>query len=192
MIAWLKGTIVHIEGNEIVLNCNSVGYRVLVGNNLFQLLQLKIGDERELVIYTSVKEDELKLFGFESFFSRRVFTILLTVNVVGPKAAVNIVDQISAAHIIMSIQQNNFETFLSVSGIGKKTAQRIVLDLQGKLKNIEFDKAYHEQMQEVPHDSNDQPLKTEPAPHESSPDHSDSTPQSSSPDSDSETVPHTD
>ena len=151
----------HIEGSEIILNCNNIGYRVLIGTNFFHSLQLKIGDEKELVVYTSVKEDELKLFGFESFFARRVFTILLTVNGVGPKAAVNIVDQIPAPQIIMSIQKNDFEPFLSVSGIGKKTAQRIILDLQGKLKNIELDTAYTEHLQEIP-DRFDRPnLKTD-------------------------------
>ncbi len=149
MIAWLKGTIVHIEGNEIVLNCNNVGYRILLGGNLHQSLQLKIDDEKEFVVYTSVKEDELRLFGFSSFLARRVFTILLTVNGVGPKAAMNIVDQVSTEQIVLSIRQNNYEPFLRVSGIGKKTAQRIVLDLQGKIKNIELDSVYSQNIKDI-------------------------------------------
>ena len=134
MIAWLKGTVVHIGESEIVLNCNNVGYCVQTGSNLPHLLRLKIGEERELAVYTFVKEGELRLFGFESFPARRMFSVLLTVNGVGPKAAMNIVDQISPGEIVASIRQNSFEPFLRVSGIGKKTAQRIVLDLQGKMQ----------------------------------------------------------
>ena len=148
MIAWLKGVVVHIEGNEIVLNCGNVGYQVLVGSNLFRLFDLKVGEERELVVYTLVKEDELRLFGFASFFSRRMFSALLTVNGVGPKAAMNIVDQIPSDQIVSSIRQNHFEPFLSISGIGKKTAQRIVLDLQGKLENWELEGTHGEHAQE--------------------------------------------
>ena len=139
MIAWLKGTVVHTEENEIVLNCGNVGYRVLVGSGLFRRLGVKVGEERELAVYTSVKEDELRLFGFESFLSRRMFSTLLAVSGVGPKVALNVVDQIPPERIVLSIRQNDFTPFLSVSGIGKKTAQRIVLDLQGRLEDWELD-----------------------------------------------------
>ncbi len=135
----------HIEGCELVLNCGNVGYRVAVGSNLLQLLRLKVGDEKELAVYTAVKEDELRLFGFESFVARQIFTVLLTVNGIGPKAAMNIVDQILPHQIVSAIQQNNYDPFLSVSGIGKKTAQRIVVDLQGKMKDIALGQGYQDQ-----------------------------------------------
>ncbi len=138
MIAWLSGSIIHIEENEIVLNCNNVGYRVLIGSNLGQRLELKEGKEIELVTYTIVKEDTLSLIGFDSFSARKIFTILLSVNGVGPKAAMNIMDQIPPDQVILAIKQNNHIPFLQVSGIGKKTAQRIVLDLQGKINKLDI------------------------------------------------------
>jgi len=135
MIAWLKGEIVEIDDTEVILNTNGVGYRVIMGKNIQQVMGLEKGIEKEIVIYTSVKEDEIRLFGFDSFFSRKVFVLLLSVNGVGPKVALNIVDQLNSTEIIVAIKNNDHLPFLNVSGVGKKTAQRIVLDLQNKVKN---------------------------------------------------------
>ncbi len=135
MIAWLKGTIVEVDGNEIVINTNNVGYTVTLGGNLLYKMGIKTGQLAEIVVYTSVREDEIKLFGFDSFFSRKVFSLLLGVNGVGPKVALNIIDQIDPPQVILSIKNSDYGPFVKVSGVGKKTAQRIILDLQGKLKN---------------------------------------------------------
>ncbi|MBU2514424.1 Holliday junction branch migration protein RuvA [bacterium] len=138
MISWIKGKIIDIDGNNITVNTGNIGYQVFIGDNVQLQLGIKKGAEVELVIYTSVREDEIKLFGFSSFFVRRVFALLLTVNGIGPKAASSIVDQIDAVTIVSSIRSGNFSPFLSVSGIGKKSAQRIILDLQGKLDRFEI------------------------------------------------------
>lgn len=135
MIAWLKGNIVEIDDTEVILNTNGVGYRVLVGKNVQQVMGLAVGEEKEIIIYTAVKEDEIRLFGFDSFFSRKVFVLLLSVNGVGPKVALNILDQLSSTKIIIAIKNNDYHPFLKVSGVGKKTAQRIILDLQNKVQN---------------------------------------------------------
>ncbi len=136
MIAWLKGTVVDIDGNEIIVNTGNVGYRVIVGSNLKLEKGIKVGESIEFAVFTSVKEDEIRLFGFETFFVRKIFVILLTVNGVGPKVALNIVDKIEPLLIVEAIKTNDFSRFLAVSGVGKKTAQRIVLDLQGKVEAL--------------------------------------------------------
>jgi holliday junction DNA helicase RuvA len=136
MIGWLKGELLHIEDDEIIVNSQGVGYLVLVGTNLLAKKNPRIGDEMELVIYTSVKEDEIRLIGFESFLARKVFTILLTVNGVGPKAAVKITDALTPEDIVFAVNNGNHTPFLQVSGIGKKTAQKIVIDLQSKVDKL--------------------------------------------------------
>jgi holliday junction DNA helicase RuvA len=136
MIGWLKGELLHIEEEEIIVNSQGVGYLVLVGANLLAKKNPSIGDEIELVIYTSVKEDEIRLIGFESFLARKVFTILLSVNGVGPKAAVKITDALTPENIVLAVNNGNHTPFLQVSGIGKKTAQKIVIDLQSKVDKL--------------------------------------------------------
>lgn len=136
MIGWLKGELLHIEDDEIIINSQGVGYSILIGANLLARRNPRIGDEMELVIYTSVKEDEIRLIGFESFLARKVFTILLTVNGVGPKAAVKILDALSPEEIVFAVNNGNHAAFLQVSGIGKKTAQKIVIDLQSKVDKL--------------------------------------------------------
>ena len=136
MIAWIKGSIIEIDSNEVILDVNNVGYQIIVGEQTLGKMACVVGEVAEFVIYTGVKEDEIKLYGFESFLVRKIFLMLLAVNGVGPKAAINIVDQLEPAQILFAIQQNDSQAFLTVSGIGKKTAQRIIVDLQGKSDQI--------------------------------------------------------
>mgnify|MGYP005632427057 FL=1 len=121
-----------VDGNEIILNVNDVGYQVIVGEHTLSKMACSVGEVAEFVIYTGVKEDEIKLYGFETFLDRKIFLMLLTVNGVGPKAALSIIDQMEPTQVLFAIQQNDSRPFLNVSGIGKKTAQRIIGDLQGK------------------------------------------------------------
>lgn len=140
MIAWLKGNIIEADENEIIVNTNGVGYRVIVGSNLKIQVPHNVGDEIELAVYTSVKEDGIRLFGFQNFFSRKVFVLLLNVNGIGPKVALNIVDQLGAADIIRALRSGDAIAFTRVSGVGKKTAQRVILDLQGKMELLQLSK----------------------------------------------------
>jgi len=136
MLSWLEGNVIHIEQNEIVINANSVGYLISVGDN-FQRNFTK-GEKASVIIYTSVKEDEIRLFGFESFESRKLFVLLLSVNGIGPKVGQKIIDQISSQQIIQAILNNDYSEFLKISGVGKKTAQRLIIDLQGKINSLEI------------------------------------------------------
>lgn len=138
MIAWLKGSIIEVDDNEIVINTGGVGYRVLIGQNMSLQESCNPGDEVELAVYTSVKEDGIRLFGFQNFFIRKVFVLMLNVNGIGPKVALNIVDQLGANDIIKALRMGDAAMFTRVSGVGKKTAQRIILDLQGKMELLQY------------------------------------------------------
>ena len=136
MIAWLRGRVLHVEGNDIVINVGNIGYDVHIGENRLLRLSLKKDQELELVIGTVVREDEIKLFGFDTFVERQLFHLLLSVSGIGPKAAISIVDSLEPKQIVQAIQIGDFQPFLRINGIGKKTAQRLVLDLQGKLSSV--------------------------------------------------------
>lgn len=138
MIAWLRGIVLEIDGNEIIIDTNGVGYRVTVGDNFKFQKNVSLQDELEFPVYTAVKEDGIRLFGFHDFFTRKVFISLLGVSGIGPKVALSIVDQLGVNDILNSISSNNPVTFTKVSGVGKKTAQRIILELQGKLDVLRY------------------------------------------------------
>jgi Holliday junction DNA helicase RuvA len=133
MISWLRGRVLNVEGNEVTINTGNIGYCVYLGEHRLLQLGIQKDQEVELVIYTVVREDDIRLFGFESFLSRTIFSTMLGVSGIGPKAAISIVDKLEPIQVIAAIQNGDHHPFLSISGIGKKTAQRIILELQGKL-----------------------------------------------------------
>lgn len=134
MISWLQGKVVFIEQNELTLNVNGTGYLIFIGENTLRKISPSTGQELELSIYTSVKEDHIDLFGFTSPMERRIYMQLLNVNGVGPRTALAIVDQLSPEQIVDSIRQNNAGMFQSISGIGKKTALKILVELENKVE----------------------------------------------------------
>lgn len=134
MIGWLKGSLIQNNSRSIILDVNGVGYLISVGDNWSLRKQGKLGEDLEIPIYTHVREDEIRLFGFESFEAKELFISLLTVNGVGPKMAQLVVDQLSVEIIIRAVQSEDFSVFQQISGIGKKIAQKIILDLNGKLE----------------------------------------------------------
>lgn len=138
MIAWLKGKVIEADESEIIINTGGVGYRVLVGSGLKLQVSLNVDDDVELAIYTAVKEDGIRLFGFQNFSVRKIFVLLLNVNGIGPKVALNIVDQLGPGDIIRALRAGDDTMFTRVSGVGKKTAQRIILDLQGKMELLQL------------------------------------------------------
>ena len=139
MIGWLKGEVLALEKDEVLIKSSGVGYWVTLGAATRAQMGLEKGKEAEFYISTSVKEDDIKLFGFDDLERRKLFLSLLSVNGVGPKAGVALLDQLSPGEIVVSIQNGDYKTFTKVSGIGTKTAQRIVVDLAGKVDDFHID-----------------------------------------------------
>jgi len=136
MIGWLHGTIVdkHQPG-KLVLNVNGVGYDVETSlNTFFQLdtLNNAIG----LHIHTVVREDALLLYGFLDRQERALFRALIKVNGVGPKLAMAILSSISPNEFIQCIQQENSVLLTKLPGIGKKTAERLVVEMRDSIKQF--------------------------------------------------------
>lgn len=135
MIGYLEGELIYLDAGKAVIDINGVGYEVeLAGFDSFP----SIGDDVELHIYTYVREDALKLFAFQDRKDKELFEILITVNGIGPRAALNIINTMSADRFINAIMQENELVLKEISGIGPKTAQRLILELQSKLEDFAY------------------------------------------------------
>lgn len=133
MIGFLKGSIKHIGLNYIILEVNNVGYSVYSGP---KILSKKNDDNVELFIYESIREDAHDLYGFLSINELEFFEKLISVKGVGPKSAMTIISSSDINMLKEGILTGDVNYVSRVKGIGKKTAERIILELAGKL-NVE-------------------------------------------------------
>ena len=133
MIGSIKGKVQYKGSNYIILETSGVGYKVFVTPTL--LFSLKQGQEQGLVTLTYVREDQITLYGFETLKELEFFELLLTVSGVGPKSAIGIMSLASLEMIKSAIVSEDPTVFTKVSGIGRKTAERVIVELKEKLKN---------------------------------------------------------
>lgn len=129
MIRYLKGTIQDREDRTIILLVNGVGYQVTVSNELIFTEE----NELSLYIHSHIREDQFSLYGFRTKKELKFFELLLTINGVGPKMAMEILNE-PAELIQNAIFSGNINELLKISGVGKKTAERIILELKGKVE----------------------------------------------------------
>jgi len=133
MIGWLSGKIRELDPVGMVLiDVQGVGYDVSV--SLQTLCNLKLGDTTSLSIHTHVREDQLVLFGFSDAHERETFRKLNKVTGIGAKMALNLMSGMSSSDLATAIEQADDLAIARTPGIGKKTAQRLILELQGKLE----------------------------------------------------------
>ena len=135
MIASLSGTIHHLSSHRCILLVNGVGYEIELPLRTKQLLAPD--QEVEFFIHTYVREDQLKLFGFETILERDLFTTLLSISGVGPKAALSILSSGTVDSIQKAISTADVKFFTKIKGLGKKTAQKIIIELKEKLGSLE-------------------------------------------------------
>ncbi|MFQ5345813.1 MAG: Holliday junction branch migration protein RuvA [Mariprofundus sp.] len=132
MIGWLSGTIRDIDPTgTVLLDAGGVGYEISM--SLQTLCKLKQGERAELSIHTHVREDQITLFGFGNAAERSMFRKLTTVSGIGARMALNLMSGMSADDLIRAIENADDLAIARTPGIGKKTAQRLILELQGKL-----------------------------------------------------------
>lgn len=141
MIYSLQGTLTLIENNFVVVSCGGVGYKCFTSFYTQNQLMSKINESVTVYTHVSVRQDAIDIFGFSSKSELECFKLLTTVSGVGPKAALSILSQFSAEKIAMIISCGDSKSLTSASGIGAKTAQRIVLELKDKLKSISGEKS---------------------------------------------------
>lgn len=135
MIARLTGTLALKSPEECVVDVNGVGYAVQVPLSVLDRLPPS-GEQCSLIIHTHVREDQLVLFGFGDLDERAVFRLLISISGVGPKIALACLGGLDAARVTQAIVQEDVRALSSVPGIGKRTAERIILELKEKVTRL--------------------------------------------------------
>lgn len=136
MIALLTGTIAYKSPDHIILDVNGVGYRVLIPFSTYY--ELPESGMVSLHIHTSVREDAIQLFGFRTRLEKSFFQLLLTVSGVGPKLARDILSNIQPAQLSQALMQGDIQKLSTIPGIGKKTAERLILELREKVRKLDL------------------------------------------------------
>jgi Holliday junction DNA helicase RuvA len=131
MISYLRGKIINKALNYCLLDVAGVGYQIFAGENF--LNELRVGSEAEIYTHHQVREDASDLYGFKILADRELFELLLTVSGVGPKSALGILSLAATDDVKETIVRGDADLLTKVSGIGKKTAERIVLELKNKV-----------------------------------------------------------
>lgn len=132
MISYLRGKVDNATDGLVVLDVSGVGYGLAVTPRL--AASLKVGQEIKLLVYEQVREDAYTLYGFADADSRALFSALLGVSGLGPKGALGLMSVGPVAQLKEAISAGDLDMLQGVSGIGKKTAQRILIELKGKLE----------------------------------------------------------
>ena len=132
MIAHLRGTLLEKHPNAIIVDVSGVGYEVTIPVSVYSSLPEK-GQTVQLHIHTHVREDALTLFGFLSPGDKAMFEKLISVSGIGPKLAVTALSGLSTADLVSAIRSGSVEQLVRIPGVGKKTAERMVLELRDKL-----------------------------------------------------------
>jgi Holliday junction DNA helicase RuvA len=132
MIAHLSGTLLSKQATSVILDVAGVGYEVTIPLSTFYDLE-DPGSPVQLRIYTHVREDALQLFGFKTARERELFMRLISVSGIGPKLGITLLSGMSADEMIASIRTNNLARLTLIPGIGRKTAERLVVELREKV-----------------------------------------------------------
>jgi len=138
MIAHLSGKILEKETDRVVIDVGGVGYEVGIPLSTYYELG-EVGSEISLRIHTNVREDAIQLFGFKTARERDLYLQLISVQGVGAKSGVTLLSGMSADEIILAIRSGNITKLTSIPGVGKKTAERLIVELRDKVVSIGSD-----------------------------------------------------
>lgn len=150
----LNGTLTHFEPNVAVIECGGVGYKCIVSMNTQKSLP-KIGEKAKLFTFlNTTREGAPELFGFYSENEMTCFKRLISVSGVGPKFGISILSELSPEHVAMAVASKDAKTLMRAQGVGKKVAERIILELSDKLKVLVKDSSINETVSSVSASSN--------------------------------------
>lgn len=135
MIGFLSGKILEKEANTLLVDVAGVGYEVTIPLSTFYELG-EIGSDVSLRIFTHVREDALQLFGFKTIRERDLYLKLISVQGIGAKSGITMLSGMSADEIVSAIRTNNLVRLTSIPGVGKKTAERMVVELRDKIAEL--------------------------------------------------------
>ena len=137
MIGFLTGKLISSKPTQIILDVNGVGYLVNISISTFEKISEK--ESVSLFIHTSVKEDSITLFGFYTQSEKEMFELLISISGIGPKVSLGILSGIAVDDLKDAIANGNVSRLIAIPGIGRKTAERVVLELRSKVDSIKAD-----------------------------------------------------
>ena len=135
MIAYLSGKLLEKQATAVIVDVGGVGYEVTIPLSTFYELG-EVGADVELRIFTLVREDALQLFGFRTLRERELYLKLISVQGIGAKSGISMLSGMSADEIVTAIRTDNLARLTSIPGVGKKTAERMVIELRDKLNEF--------------------------------------------------------
>jgi Holliday junction DNA helicase RuvA len=135
VIAHLRGKLAHKDPARVIVDVNGVGYEVFVPLTTFTALP-ETGSEVSIDVHTHVREDLIALYGFSTRRERKIFEKLMTISGIGPKLAVTILSGGSVDDLVTAIRRGDLARLTAIPGVGKKTAERIILELKDKLQDF--------------------------------------------------------
>jgi Holliday junction DNA helicase RuvA len=136
MIAYLSGKLLEKNANSVIVDVGGVGYDVAIPLSTFYELG-DVGSDVTLRIYTHVREDAIQLFGFKTDRERQLYLRLISVQGVGAKSGITMLSGMSADEMITAIRSNNLAKLTSIPGVGRKTAERVVIELRDKVNELD-------------------------------------------------------
>ena len=131
MFNYINGLVAELLPNLAVLDCGGVGFQINVSS--YSAGSLKAGEKAKLYTYVYIREDIFEIYGFATKYEKRCFELLLGVSGVGPKAALSILSVAPPENLVMAILSGDEKTIMAAQGVGKKIAQRVILELKDKL-----------------------------------------------------------
>lgn len=140
MIAKISGILAHKIPGEVVIDVSGVGYQIFIPLSVFYRLP-EVGDPVALHIHTHLREDALQLFGFQEAAEKQVFLLLNNVAGIGPKLAINILSGIPAEDLAQALKEGDQPRLLSIPGVGKKLAERMIVELRDKFLTLRTEEA---------------------------------------------------
>lgn len=135
MITYLRGKLIEKNQSSLIIDCNGVGYFLHISSYTYSSLEEE-GKEISIYTYLFIKENQHVLYGFFERIERKIFSHLISVNGIGPSSAITLLSSLTPYEIEESISKEDIEVFNQVKGIGRKTAQRIIIELKDKISII--------------------------------------------------------
>jgi Holliday junction DNA helicase RuvA len=139
MISRLHGEIVEIDGDNVVVDVSGVGYEVSCTSAL--LSRVAIGARAIFSVYTDVREDAIRLFGFDTTAERHIFLLLNRVSGMGPRSSLDVVSKVAIRDLLRAIGSGDVQALMAIKGVGKKKAERIVVELKDLVANMAGERA---------------------------------------------------
>lgn len=152
MFALITGKLAHKSTNEVIVDVGGIGYQIYIPLSTFYDLP-GTGDHVSFHIHTHVKQDAIQLFGFRSLGEKSIFQLMIQVSGIGPKLAINVLSGISGPELARAVSGGDLTRLVTIPGIGKKTAERMILELKDKFSKLVLDEMAGPAPAELPFDT---------------------------------------